>query len=1097
MDLRALLARIDPMAAPERRRVLAGTARALAGSPELTALLAELDAVPGLPRAWAATMAVIAGDDAHLRHCLAAADARIAGLAMNHCARRGRHFDVLTAALPTAPLAWRHTLYRAVRATGATEWAEALLPSVRARFGDHEAAAVLPACEAGTVAALLPELDFAVPNLAALTRRHPAAVLAHLRRRLTEAGDVGRAAVWAQFGPALRQLLEHDPVQVVDLLARSGPLTGLPASSDRWLATAIAADADRVVAILADPARRIRFRPGRSTERALRRASDESLTSLARTSFSYVTGLTALLRGLPPARRATVLNGALGQRTVQQGGLPIALLDVLPWRVRHEHARRLLATRAVTDHPDLRRAAAARLPWPEAEPVLRAATARPAGAERALAYPLLIGAAAATRDPAVVAGLLGSLTRLPNEQDPVRHAALAALAAIPGRLLQSADPAALVKLATEAVQARDASWGTRHEVAALAVTLVRHGTLTSRPDLVGSGLRILEQAGDHAHTLTLYRLDQALPRGAEHAVWSALRPRITADARAGRHDLVLALASGLRRRAWTMPGLQAAVGEATAAADDGTVRRALQLWLAPPATRDDRVEAVLRHDPSTITVAAVADAISGRRTDLLDRVLDRPPHGRFVARGVRLVPTFGGSVRHWLPRQVTRYAELLAGLATAPGKPVWERVSAVHRLASLPGAAADDLQPFLQDDDVAVVEAALAGLAWTERPGDALGTLLGYADTERARVAVYAAGRAARTIAPAELGAALRPALAGRKVTSRKEAVRLLAEHGVPGAAGELATLWADPELHRDVRRAIVSAARRLLDDDRAWHWLTEASTVDAIATAVTEAHPLTLAERHRARYGALVRTVAGSADPDTARTGLAAWPAWSAWDREGVPALVALIGDLTSTATWRSAVEAVLAAGAVTGDPAPLHAVVTTLAEPDDVIADGRDQPARQRLRHFAVRLALRLDTDGETLRDAAERLSTTLAHWAEYRTDALMLAIAALPHRGELLPALRRIAALADRPAPAWQAADRLATWLAGHDPGRPELLDTARALTAGPAEASLAASIASAAGPHAGWSRPWRELVLALRDHPDADVRERASHLAFAPE
>lgn len=1095
--MHALLRRVDPLAAPARRRVLADTARALAGSPELAVLLAELDAVPGPPRAWAAMMAVIAGDDTHLRRTLVSADSRIAGLAMDHCARRRLYFDVLTAALPVAPLAWRHTLYRTVRATGATEWAEALLPSVRARFGDHEAAAVLPACEAGTVAALLPDLDFAVPNLAALARRHPAVVLAHLRRRLAETGDGGRKAVWAQFGPALRHLLEHDSGPVVDLLARSGPLAGLPAGSDRWLATAIAADPDRVVAILADPLRRITFRPGRSTERALRRASNESLTSLVHTSFGYAPRLTALLRALPPARRATVLGGALGDRDLHQAGLPIALLDVLPWRARHEHARRLLASRPVADHPDLRLAATARLPWPEAEPVLRTATARPTALERARGYPLLIGAAAATRDPGVLARVLTSLTRLPNEQDPVRCAALTTTAALPGWLLCSADPAAVVKLATDAVQARDASWGTRQAVGTLAVTLVRQGTLTAEPGLVESGLQILALSGGHAHTVTLHRLDRALPRGAEHAVWSALRPRITADARAGRYGLVLSLASGLCRRAWTMPDLQALVGEATGAADDSTVRRAIELWLAPPATRDERVETVLRRDPSTITVAAVADAISERRTDLLDLVLDRPPHGRFATRSVRLVPTFGGSLRHWLPRQVARYAELLADLATAPRKPVWERVSAVHRLANLPGAVLDDVEPFRHDDEVAVVEAALAGLARTDRPGAALGTLLGYVDTDRARVAVYAARQAARAIPPAELGAALRPVLAGKKLTSRKEAIRLLAEHRVPGAAAELATLWASPELHRDLRRAIVSAARQLLDDDRAWRWLTEASTVDAVATAVTEAHPLTIAERYRARYGALVRTVASSTDPDTAQIGLTAWPAWSAWDREGLLALVAVIADLSGTATWQTAVEVVLTACAVTGDPEPLHAVVTTLAGMDDVAADGRDQPARQRLRRFAGRFAGRLEPADEAMREAAERLSTELARWAEYRTDALVLAIAALPHRGELLPGVRRIAALADRPALAWQAADRLAAWLAEHDPGRPELLDTARALTAGSAEASLAASIASAAGSHAGWPRPWRELVSALRGHPDADVRERASRIVLAPE
>ncbi len=693
--------------------------------------------------------------------------------------------------------------------------------------------------------------------------------------------------------------------------------------------------------------------------------------------------------------------------------------------------------------------------------------------------------------------MLASLTRLPNEQDPVRHTALAAVAAIPGWLLRSADPATLVTLATDAVQARDASWVTRQAVGTTAVTLVRQGTLTMRPDLVESGLRILELSGGHAHTLTLHRLDRALPRGAELAVWSALRPRITADARAGRYDLALSLAAGLHRRAWTMPGLQAVVGEATAAAEDTTVDRALELWLAPPATRDERVETVLRRDSSTITVTAVANAVSGRRTDLLDRVLDRPPRGRFVTRGVRLVPTFGGSLRHWLPRQVARYAELLADLATAPPKPVWERVSSVRRLAGLPGARVEDVQPFLQDGDVAVVEAAPAGLSRIDRPGDALGVLLGHADTDRARVAVYAAGRAARTIPPTELGAALRPVLAGKKVTSRKEAVRLLAEHRVPGAAGDLAALWADPELHRDLRRAVVSAARRLLDDERAWHWLTEAATMTAVATAVTEAGPLTIAERHRGRYGALVRAVAGSTDADTARIGLAAWPAWSVWDREGPAAVVALIGDLTVTATWRFAVDAVLTACAVSGVPAPVHDVVTTLVDRADVVVEGRDRPARQRLRVFLARLAARLDASGEAMRAAAEQLSTTLAERAEYRTDALLLAVSALPRRGDLLPDLRRIAALADRPAPAWQAADRLAAWLAGGDPSRSELVGTAQALTASPAEALLATGIASQAGPYTGWPRPWRGLISVLRNHSDADVRERASHIFYAAE
>ncbi|MCR6482919.1 hypothetical protein M8542_08815 [Amycolatopsis sp. OK19-0408] len=1097
MDMHALLGRVDSLAAPARRRVFAETARELAGTPELSALLAELDATPGIPRAWAAMMAVVAGDDTHLRRCVVAAEAAVAGPALDHCARRGRHFDVVVEALPAAPLAWRHTLYRVVRAAGAAEWAQTLLPLVRDRFGDREAAAILPACGSATVAALLPELDFAVPNLAALARRHPAVVFAHLRRRLEEAGEAGRGAVWARFGPALGHLVRHDAGRFVDLLTESGPVTGLPRGAESWLATATAAAPDRIVALLAEPARHVRFRSGRSLERALRGASDASLIALARTLLPAETSLTALLRGLPPARRALVLTGALGERDLHQAGLSLTLLDVLPWRARHELARRLLATHPVADDPGRRRAATARLPWAEAEPALRTATARPTAAERALAYPLLIGAAAATRDPDVVARLLASLTRLPNEQDPVRHAALDAIAAIPGWLLASADVAVLVKLGADAVQARDASWGTRQAVATLAVRLVRQGTVSAHAGMVESGLEILETSGGHARGLSLYRLDQDLPRDAEHALFAALRSRIGADARAGRHNLVLTLAAGLHRRAWAMPELQAAVGAATTAADDSTVRRAIGLWLAPIATRDERVETVLRRDSSTVTVREVADAISRRRTDLLDEVFQRPPHGRFVARNVRLVPTFTDSLREWLPRQVARYGELLADLATAPGKSTWERVSAVRRLAGLPGAGVDDVTPFLADDEVAVVEAALAGLAWIDRPGDALGTLLGYADTDRARVAVYAAGRAARVLPPAELGAALRPVLAGKKVTSRKEAIRLLAEHRVPDAAGELGALWADPRLHRDLRRAIVSAARWFLDDDRTWSWLTEASTMDDVATALTEAGPLTVAEHHRARYGALVRAVADSADADTARIGLAAWPAWSVWDREGTAAVVARIADLTRTATWREAVHAVMHACAVTEDLEPLRATLTALASADEPVAPDRDQPARQRLRFFVGCVAGRLHVSGAKLLAAGERLATELAGRAEYRAEALTLAVAALPHQGDLLPALRRIAALADRPVVAWQTADSLSAWVARHDPSRPSLLDTARGLTGGPAEALLALGIAERAGADTGWPEPWRELVVALREHEDPDVRDRAARIALAPE
>jgi hypothetical protein len=116
---------------------------------------------------------------------------------------------------------------------------------------------------------------------------------------------------------------------------------------------------------------------------------------------------------------------------------------------------------------------------------------------------------------------------------------------------------------------------------------------------------------------------------------------------------------------------------------------------------------------------------------------------------------------------------------------------------------------------------------------------------------------------------------------------------------------------------------------------------------------------------------------------------------------------------------------------------------------------------------------------------------------TEALTLAVAALRRRADLLPPLRRIAELADRPVLAWQAANRLVRWLADRNRTRPDLLTAAQALTDTPAGAELAVAIMARAGGDTGWPRPCRALPTTLRAHPDPDVRDRALHTTIVPE
>ena len=92
------------------------------------------------------------------------------------------------------------------------------------------------------------------------------------------------------------------------------------------------------------------------------------------------------------------------------------------------------------------------------------------------------------------------------------------------------------------------------------------------------------------------------------------------------------------------------------------------------------------------------------------------------------------------------------------------------------------------------------------------------------------------------------------KITSRKEAARLLARYGPPRVMVTLLEAYTNPEAHRDLRAAIVSAARQRLQAEVSWTILRTA--VDGSREerrAVLGAYPYTIPARHRARYGALI----------------------------------------------------------------------------------------------------------------------------------------------------------------------------------------------------------------------------------------------------
>ena len=211
----------------------------------------------------------------------------------------------------------------------------------------------------------------------------------------------------------------------------------------------------------------------------------------------------------------------------------------------------------------------------------------------------------------------------------------------------------------------------------------------------------------------------------------------------------------------------------------------------------------------------IAQTANWKSQHLLEPLLTgRPQRGRFGSkRDVTMVPLLSGGFRRWNPAQMQAYARLVTALVSNPNTSARGRHAAIRIGATIPEFAHPfaEAQVRVDPTDGPRVESALAALAWSDGPDLGIPNLLGYANTEYARVALYSIGRAVRRSLAASVGTQMSAvALDDRsKVTSRKEAIRLIRQFRPPGADTALSALVNQPagELHRDVRIALAWAA--------------------------------------------------------------------------------------------------------------------------------------------------------------------------------------------------------------------------------------------------------------------------------------------------
>ncbi|MFF3687376.1 hypothetical protein [Streptomyces sp. NPDC002187] len=1122
-----LLAALEPLPFPERLRHMARTARSLSGA-ELTSLLEELDRRGPYERRLAALAALAGGQAGFLAARLTDPDRVVSGYALRAARTLPLADEAIEAAYAGASAATRNRLAGVVLAGRRTALAERLVVRLREEWGDGEATRLLAACSAGFVAALLPELAHAFGSWTRFARVHPDLLLDHAERELAGQGQQHlRAKWWERNASGVAAAAAARPERVLTLLERHGPAT-LPWQLCDRLGLLVTADAERVVRWIVSPDRgqqRHERLPAPGVLRKLVQADPPSLPVLGR-HWRNRQHLTGLLKAMPPSRRGDFFDTAMDGMADHHPADDV--LKLLPRERRWAEVRYWVAKGPAEGwdwHEVLDTLAHG--PLDEARPELLTALKRSDPDDRALVWPLLVACTGRSGERSAMADLLTLMQRLRNEQDPVRSAALGALADLHPALFTPQDVAALDRILLDALEARDSSTATRDALRRLAVgLLVESATETTggtdgagvgaegESTLLGWALRALERITAHVGVTDFGPLHRTLRRGQEQQVFEVLRPWLEAACDKADHRLLFALTTALGHRARRMPELQRMLEDALAYGSDHTFSTAAGLWLDAPATRDERAARILELESSAAVLAPVQQVLTRRRTDLLDVLLgDEPPYGRFLVPGSRRPLPLLGDAGRWLPRQQDAAIRLAAAAVADETRPAYDRARVFLEAARVPVHGRRLALEHAEAPEVVIAEAALGALPWTDLPEETLPVLLAHAGGDRARVAVYAATRVARFASPSELGVRLGGLLTsaqGVKVTSRKEAVRLAARFlPVRQAAALLAAAYRAPDQHPDVQAAIVSVAAGLLGAPEMWDVLGEAPHgAPQVQHALVGISPWELPEAHRPRYARLVGDTCRSAHPEVRYPALNALPKWAGYAPEVASLLGRAVTDLNERTNWRQASWALVEL-ATSGLPHPVGGAAggslfhTTVAELLTAMRRGeyealanRDLPARQRLLYLVTGLPdTPQDASGRRVKESLAQQLADDPSLVEAHAGVLRMLVDVHADLPELMARLRALADAVDgRRVLAADMGRQLATrgYVHGRAPERPETaLAAARRLAADGSVATgmLALGLVSRLGPRLGWPEEWRTLLRQLRRHADMDVRHSA--------